>query len=111
MQPSNAKPPVSRESTALRLTFLGALVVSIFVLLVEFGNRRHVSFPDTAAGCAPGTVVGVSCFPGDGSAATYEGPERNKIPAPDRSVAVRGAAYGWWRWVPSSRPRPSSPRA
>lgn len=34
MQPSNAKPPVSRESTALRLTFLSALVVSIFVLLV-----------------------------------------------------------------------------
>jgi immune inhibitor A len=58
----------------------------IFVLLVEFGDRRHVSFPDTAAGCAPGTVVGVSCFPGDGTAATYEGPARNKIPAPDRSV-------------------------
>ncbi len=34
MQPSNAKPPISRESTALRLTFLGALVVSLFVLLV-----------------------------------------------------------------------------
>ncbi len=34
VQPSNAKPPISRESTALRLTFLGALVVSLFVLLV-----------------------------------------------------------------------------
>ncbi|HUG86392.1 MAG TPA: penicillin-binding protein 2 [Euzebya sp.] len=34
MHPSNAKPPVSRESTALRLTFLGALVVTLFVLLV-----------------------------------------------------------------------------
>ncbi|CAN5352974.1 penicillin-binding protein 2 [soil metagenome] len=34
MQPSNAKPPVSRESTALRLTFFGALVVSLFLLLV-----------------------------------------------------------------------------
>ena len=34
MQPTNARPPVSRESTALRLTFLSALVVSMFVLLV-----------------------------------------------------------------------------
>ncbi len=34
MQPTNAKPPVSRQSTALRLTFLGALIVSLFVLLV-----------------------------------------------------------------------------
>ena len=34
MQPTNAKPPVSRQSTALRLTFLGALVISLFVLLV-----------------------------------------------------------------------------
>ena len=34
MQPTNARPPVSRESTALRLTFLSALVVSLFVLLV-----------------------------------------------------------------------------
>ena len=34
VQPSNAKPPISRESTALRLTFLGALVISLFVLLV-----------------------------------------------------------------------------
>lgn len=34
MQPSNGKPPVSRESTALRLTFLAALVVSVFVLLI-----------------------------------------------------------------------------
>lgn len=34
MQPSNARPPIPRESTALRLTFLGALVISLFVLLV-----------------------------------------------------------------------------
>jgi penicillin-binding protein 2 len=34
VQPTNARPPVPRESTALRLTFLGALVVSLFVLLV-----------------------------------------------------------------------------
>ncbi len=34
VQPSNAKPPIARESTALRLTFLGALVISMFVLLV-----------------------------------------------------------------------------
>jgi penicillin-binding protein 2 len=34
VHPRNGKPPVSRESTALRLTFLGALVVSLFVLLI-----------------------------------------------------------------------------
>lgn len=34
MQPTNAKPPISRESTALRLTFLGALILTLFVLLI-----------------------------------------------------------------------------
>jgi penicillin-binding protein 2 len=34
VHPTNARPPIPRESTALRLTFLGALVVSLFVLLV-----------------------------------------------------------------------------
>jgi immune inhibitor A len=58
----------------------------VFVVIAEFGNTRHVSFPDTAAGCPPGTVVGVSCFPGDGTAQTYDGPEHNKIAAPDRAI-------------------------
>ena len=49
----------------------------IFVLLVEFGNTRHASFCDAGQTCA---------FPGDGTALTYEGPENNKIPEPDRSV-------------------------
>jgi len=56
----------------------------IFVLLVEFGNRRHASFCDAVdTDPAPPNPC---AFPADGSAATYEGPENNKIPQPDRSV-------------------------
>ena len=54
----------------------------VFVVIAEFGNTRHVSFPDTAAGCAPAPAA---CFPGDGSALTYDGPAHNKIPQPDRA--------------------------
>lgn len=48
----------------------------IFVILAEFGNTRHSAFCDPGQTCA---------FPPDGSAATYEGPAHNSIPAPDRS--------------------------
>jgi immune inhibitor A len=58
----------------------------IFVVITEFGNSRHAAFPDVAANCPPGTVVGQSCFPGDGSPLTFERPLHNKIPQPDRSV-------------------------
>jgi immune inhibitor A len=58
----------------------------IFVVITEFGDARHAAFPDVAANCPPGTVVGTSCFPGDGSPLTFEGPLHNKIPQPDRSV-------------------------
>ena len=49
----------------------------VFVVIAEFGNTRHVSFCDAGQTCA---------FPGDGSAQTYEGPEHNKIAAPNRAV-------------------------
>jgi immune inhibitor A len=58
----------------------------VFVIIAEFDNRRHTAFPDTAAGCPPGTVVGVNCFPGDGTPQTFEGPAHNKIAAPNRAV-------------------------
>ncbi len=58
----------------------------VFVVIAEFDNRRHSAYPDTAAGCPPGTVVGVSCFPGDGTPQTFEGPAHNKIAAPNRAV-------------------------
>jgi immune inhibitor A len=57
----------------------------IFVLLVEFGNRRHASFCD-AVDTDEDATNNPCAFPADGSAATYDGPENNKIPAPDRSV-------------------------
>ncbi|MEV8504334.1 immune inhibitor A domain-containing protein [Actinoplanes sp. NPDC051475] len=45
----------------------------IFVILAEFGNDRHPSFPDVDSDPAtPGPV-------------TWDGPVHNKIPAPDRS--------------------------
>jgi immune inhibitor A len=43
----------------------------IFVVIVEFGNTRHVSFPDSSP---------VS------TALVFDGPEHNSIPAPDRTV-------------------------
>jgi immune inhibitor A len=46
----------------------------IFVVLAEFGNQRHPSYPDQDT--APNV-------PGP---ATFEGPLHNAIPAPDRSV-------------------------
>jgi immune inhibitor A len=46
----------------------------IFVVLAEFGNERHPSYPDKDQAPA---------IPGP---ATFEGPLHNAIPAPDRSV-------------------------
>ena len=46
----------------------------IFVVLAEFGNERHPSYPDQDT--APG-------IPGP---ATFEGPLHNAIPEPDRAV-------------------------
>lgn len=34
MQPTNARPPIPRESTSLRLAFLAALILTLFVLLI-----------------------------------------------------------------------------
>jgi immune inhibitor A len=46
----------------------------IFVVLAEFGNTRHPSYPDQDTSAAtPGPVV-------------FDGPVHNAIPAPDRSV-------------------------
>src|SRR5689334_6164655 len=46
----------------------------IFVILAEFGNERHPSYPDVDSG------------PNTAGPTTFDGPLRNKIPAPDRSV-------------------------
>lgn len=46
----------------------------IFVVLAEFGNERHPSYPD------------VDIAPAIPGPATFEGPLHNQIPAPDRSV-------------------------
>ncbi|MGW7685604.1 immune inhibitor A domain-containing protein [Kribbella sp. NPDC054772] len=46
----------------------------IFVVLAEFGNERHPSYPDQDTSPA---------FPGP---ARFDGPLNNQIPAPDRSV-------------------------
>ncbi|WP_433384934.1 immune inhibitor A domain-containing protein [Actinoplanes sp. CA-142083] len=45
----------------------------IFVILAEFGNERHPSYPD------------VDSDPNTAGPTTYEGPLRNKIPEPDRT--------------------------
>jgi immune inhibitor A len=45
----------------------------IFVILAEFGNERHPSYPDQDTN------------PGIPGPATFDGPVHNKIPAPDRS--------------------------
>jgi immune inhibitor A len=56
----------------------------IFVIIAEFGNARHSSFCDAVdTDPAPPNPC---AFPSDGSPLTYEGPEHNKIPQPDRSV-------------------------
>ena len=43
----------------------------VFVVLAEFGDTRHSSYPDSGS---------------DGTPQRYDGPMRNEIPAPDRSV-------------------------
>jgi immune inhibitor A len=56
----------------------------VFVVIAEFGNTRHASFCDAVdTDPAPPNPC---AFPSDGSPLTYEGPEHNKIPQPDRSV-------------------------
>jgi immune inhibitor A len=47
----------------------------VFVIITEFGNARHSAFPDTNPNGSPAS-----------DALTFDGPEHNKIPAPDRSV-------------------------
>ncbi|MFF5296840.1 immune inhibitor A domain-containing protein [Paractinoplanes globisporus] len=46
----------------------------IFVILAEFGNERHPSYPD------------VDSDPNTAGPTTFDGPLNNKIPAPDRTV-------------------------
>ena len=51
----------------------------IFVVLAEFGNRRHELFCDDTSATA--------CdYPSDGSPQRYSGPRHNEIPKPDRDV-------------------------
>jgi immune inhibitor A len=57
----------------------------VFAVIVEFGNTRHPAYPDSAAGCAPGTA-GVTCFPPDGTPQRFNGPLHNEIDAPNRAV-------------------------
>jgi immune inhibitor A len=46
----------------------------VFVIIAEFGNTRHVSFPDTVDGKPASDAL------------TYDGPLHNAIPKPDRKV-------------------------
>jgi immune inhibitor A len=57
----------------------------VFVIIAEFGNTRHVQYPDFGSDC-PSSIPPASCFKSDGSPLTFDGPEHNKIPQPDRSV-------------------------
>jgi immune inhibitor A len=47
----------------------------VFVVIAEFGNTRHPAFPDTNPDGTPAS-----------DALTFDGPEHNKIPQPNRSV-------------------------
>jgi immune inhibitor A len=58
----------------------------VFAIIVEFGNTRHIQYPDFGSDCPNPPVPPASCFKSDGSPLTFDGPEHNKIPAPDRSV-------------------------
>jgi immune inhibitor A len=56
----------------------------VFVVIAEFGNARHSSFCDAVdTDPAPPNPC---AFPSDGSAQTYDGPEHNKIPPPNRTI-------------------------
>lgn len=46
----------------------------IFVVIAEFGNTRHVLYPDSVGGVPASDAL------------TFDGPLHNSIPAPDRSV-------------------------
>ena len=56
----------------------------IFVIVAEFGNTRHPSYPDAGSPCAQ--PAGQPCFPADGSAQRYNGPLHNQIDAPNRAI-------------------------
>ena len=51
----------------------------IFVVLAEFGNKRHSAFCDS-------TDPDDCAFPSDGTPTRYDGPRHNQIPEPDRTV-------------------------
>ena len=101
MQPTNARPPVSRESTALRLTFLSALVVSMFVLLVArlwflqvMTGERYVARADSQSF----RTVQVDAPRGDIL-------DRNGVPIVDN----RSAPTGWVTTRPRRAPSPGWP--
>ena len=51
----------------------------IFVVLAQFGNKRHSAFCDS-------TDPDACAFPSDGTPTRYDGPRHNEIPKPDRAV-------------------------
>src|SRR5690349_3905628 len=91
---SNKRAAMKQQALAARLNGLGMGKVQevsngqyielelertdkIFVVIVEFGDTRHVSYCDAGQTCA---------FPGDGTAQTYNGPLHNSIAKPNRAV-------------------------
>ena len=72
-----AKSAAKAESQFVKLQQEGS--DRIFVVLAEFGDKRHPSFCDSTA---PGSCA----YPSDGSAKKYTGPQHNQIPKPDRKV-------------------------
>ena len=58
----------------------------IFVIIAEFGNARHIQYPNPGETCPNPPVPPASCFTPDSSAATYVGPLHNSIPEPNRAV-------------------------
>ena len=57
----------------------------VFVIIAEFGNTRHVQYPDFGSDC-PASIPPASCFKSDGSPQRFDGPAHNAIDPPDRKI-------------------------
>ena len=79
-----AKGKVFRTKSGKYIELVREKTDRVFVVIAEFGTTRHTSFCDAVdTDPAPPNPC---AFPSDGTPLTYEGPEHNKIPQPNRKV-------------------------
>ena len=77
-KPASAKGAVQKVKKGQFAKVAQSGTDKIFVVLADFGNTRHPDFCDS-------TEEGACENPSDGTPLSYDGPENNQIPKPDRA--------------------------